>query len=940
MNINFRIRSLVTLVFTSGALFAQNPKQQIGDLALDPTVRAGKLPNGFTYYIRHNTEPKNRVIFYLANKVGSILENEDQRGLAHFMEHMSFNGTKHFPKNELIDYLQKSGVRFGADLNAYTSFDETVYQLPLPSDNPELLQGGIQIMRDWAQDAILDPGEINKERGVVLEEKRLGKGASERMRQLYFPVILNHSRYADRLPIGVDTVLNNFTPANLKSFYQDWYRPDLQALIVVGDVNVDEIEKSIKIKFSDLKNPGKQKPRTVYSVSLTGKNQFISVTDKENRATSAEILIKHPELEIKTAADHRIFIIRTLFNTMLGARYAELIKQADPPYISGGAAISNFLSGLDAYSARMTARPGALEKGVKALWRETVRARRFGFTEPELKRAKKNYMDLIEYNFKEKDKTTSTSYVNEYLQYFLKGTAAPGIAEEYRLAKIDLPAIGIKDINAFCKGYIRSTDRDILIMAPETEKIGLPVQSTVEGWLSQVEAEILKPYKDEMSKLPLLSHEPIAGKTVKQESEAILHTTTLTLSNGIKVLLKPTDFKNDQVLFNAFAPGGTSLYSDADYQSANYAATVAGVSGLGNYNASDFSKYLNGKQVGASVGIDELYQLATGGSTKNELETMLRLTYARFTEPRLDKGAFESFINRIKASLSNRANDPNTVFADTVNAVLYHGNIRRSSPSASSLEQINPDRAFEIYKERFADASNFTFVFVGSFTVNELKPLLEKYLGSLPSSHKSENYMDLGIRLPAGKIEKTVYKGTEPKATVDLIFSGTFTYTTVEKAQLDALKEVLQIRLNERLREEESSVYSPGVSENVNKSPNPRYSFTISFGCSPNNVEKLIASVLDEINKLRVLGPAQVNVDKYKAEDQRGRETDLKSNVWWMGYLVDNLQNRENLYEVNDYQTNLSKISPASLKSMADKYLNGDNLIRLVLMPEKASDVK
>jgi zinc protease len=940
MNVNFRIKLLAILVFTSCALFAQTPKKQVGDLPLDPAVRTGKLLNGFTYYIRHNEEPKNRVIFYLANKVGSILETDDQRGLAHFMEHMSFNGTKHFPHNELVDYLQKAGVRFGADLNAYTSFDETVYQLPVPSDNPNLLKGGLQIMRDWAQDATLDPVEIDKERGVVLEEKRLGKGASDRMRQVYFPIILDHARYADRLPIGIDTVLNNFKPATIKSFYQNWYRPDLQALIVVGDINVDEIEKNIKAKFSDLKNPVKEKPRTTYTVSLTGKNQFISVTDKENRATSAEILIKHPEQKLRSATDYRNLIIRSLFNDMLSARYTELTRQADPPYISGGASISNFINSLDDYSASVAAKPGELEKGLKAVWRETVRANRFGFTAPELERAKKNYLSLIEFSFKQKDKTPSGRYVNEYLQYFLKGTAAPGIAEEYRLTQSDLQVITVADINAVCAAYTKPVDRDILITAPENEKANLPNQSTLENWLAQVEAEPLQPYKDETSKLPFLSHEPVAGKIIKQESDEVLHTTTLTLSNGVKVVLKPTDFDSNQVMFNGFAPGGNSLYSDADVQSANYAAVLTANGGIGNYNAAELEKYLSGKQASVGLGISERYQLISGGSATSDIETMMQLTYARFTEPRLDKSLAAGFISRNKAGLANRANDPNSVFADTSNAVLYQGNVRRTSPSIAKLDQINPDRAFEIYKERFADASNFTFVFIGNFKVEEIKPLLEKYLGGLPSTYKGENYKDLNIHSPEGRIEKTIYKGTEAKARVNLVFSGTFDYSTAEKTQLDALKEVLQIRLTERLREDESGVYSPGVWEEASKFPQSRYNFNISFGCGPQNVEKLIASTLDEINKLKLSGPLQVNIDKYKAEDQRTRETDLKSNIWWMSYLVENLENQEDLHEVNDYDTNLSKVSQESVKTTANKYLSGKNYIRLVLLPEKETEIK
>jgi zinc protease len=911
------------------------PAKQGADLPLDPAVRTGKLPNGFTYYIRHNEEPKNRVIFYLANKAGAILETDEQRGLAHFMEHMSFNGTTHFPKNELVDYLQRSGVKFGADLNAYTNFDETVYQLPLPSDQPELLQQGLQIMRDWAHEALLDPVEINKERGVVLEEKRLRKGAAQRMRDVYFPLILNHARYADRLPIGVDTVLNYFKPATLKAFYQDWYRPNLQALIVVGDINVDEMEKNIRDKFSDLKNPVKEKTRTIYSVSLTGKNQFITVTDPENKTTSAEILIKHPEEKLRSAADYRNYIIRSLFNDMLGARYGELTRQADPPYINGGASIINFINSLDVYSANVTARPGELEKGLKALWRETVRAGRSGFTEPELERAKKGYLNLIEFSFKEKDKTASNRYVNEYLQYFLKGTAAPGIAEEYRLTQSYLPTISVKDVNAICKEYIRSVDRDILITAPEKEKADLPNQATVESWLAQVAAESLQPYKDEMSNLPLLSHEPVAGKIVKEESDGILHTTTLTLSNGVKVLLKPTDFQNDQIMFSGFAPGGSSLYNDADFPSAGYAAAVTDLAGLGNYNATELRKYLADKQAGVGVQISEHYQTVSGGAIMKDMETALQLAYADFTAPRIDKVLFDGFISRNKASLANRANDPNSVFADSANALWNQGSMRRSGPSVAKLEQINPERAFEIYKELFADASNFTFVFIGSFKVDELKPLLEKYLGGLPATHKGGHYKDLGIHPPEGRIEKVVYKGTASKATVNLVFSGAFDYSAAEKIQLDALKEVLQIRLIERLREDESGVYSPSVGETVSKDPDPRYMFTISFGCAPQNVEKLIASVLDEVNKLKISGPPQVYVDKYKAEDQRARETDLKTNIWWFDYLVTGLQNQDDLHELSSYDSDLSKVSPASLKAMANKYLSGKNFIRLILLPEK-----
>ncbi|PTT01944.1 peptidase M16, partial [Pedobacter sp. HMWF019] len=514
------------------------------NLPLDPAVRTGKLPNGFTYYIRHNTEPKNRVVMYLANKVGSILETDEQQGLAHFMEHMSFNGTKHFPKSELVSYLQKSGVRFGADLNAYTSFDETVYQLPLPTDNPEILKNGIQIMRDWAQEATLETEEINKERGVIMEEKRLGKGASERMQRQTFPLLLNHSRYASRVPIGTEQVLLNFKPETIKAYYKDWYRPNLQALIVVGDINVAEMEKTIKAKFSDLKNPVKEKPRTKYTVPLTGKNQFLAVTDKEMPSTVMQVLIKHKAQDLKTAEDYRTSLIKGLFNQILNERYTELSRQADPPFLQGGAGIQDLLGGLDMYAASVVAKPGELEKGFKAVWRESRRAQLFGFTQTELDRAKQNYLSSMEAAVKEKDKTQSESYVKEYLQYFLNQNAAPGITKENELVTRFVPGISLQEVNAVSKEYIKDINRDIIIMAPEKDKASLPDETKALSWIESVNEEKLEAFKDNVSTLPLLAGIPSGGKIVKEDKDATLGLTTLTLSNGVKVLLKKTDFKN------------------------------------------------------------------------------------------------------------------------------------------------------------------------------------------------------------------------------------------------------------------------------------------------------------------------------------------------------------------------------------------------------------
>jgi zinc protease len=925
------------LLLAVGAFTVQARAQ---NLPLDPAVRTGKLPNGFTYYIRHNEEPKNRVVFYLANKVGSVLESDDQQGLAHFMEHMSFNGTRHFPKNELVNYLQKSGVRFGADLNAYTSFDETVYQLPLPTDDPEILKNGIQIMRDWAQEATLETTEIDKERGVVLEEKRLGKGAQERMRRQYWAGLVNHSRYAYRMPIGTDEVLNHFKPEAIRRFYHDWYRPDLQALIVVGDVNVDQMEKSIKTQFSSLKNPAGERLRTKYTVPLTGENQFMAVTDPEMASTEAQVMIKLPKLPLHTADQYRKQIIRELFNQMLAERYTDLSRQADPPFVQGEAGMGGFLGGIDQYSVSVVARPGELEKGFKAVWRETERVKRFGFTLTELQRAKTAYLSRMEAVLREQHKTNSDRYVREYLAYFLKGTAAPGIRYEYDLVKKELPGISLPELNRLAREAVKATDRDILVMAPEKDKGSLPDERMMLGWIKAVGTEKLAPYKDEVSSLPLLNKEPMPGRITAETKDAGLNLTTLTLSNGVRVILKPTAFKDNEILFTAFAPGGTSLYSATDFQSASAAGEIIPPFGAGNYTAAQLDKYLSGKELNVNPYIGERDQGFGGATTPKDLETALQLLYAYYTEPRKDEKLFAGIMARSRAWLDNRASDPGSVFQDTMAAVLGAYNVRRTGPSLEKLGQISLDRAYAIYRERFADASGFTFLFTGSIDTAKIKPLLEKYLGGLPATHGHEQAKDLGIHIPAGKMEKKVYKGTENKATVRLVFSGSFEYSLANAIQLDALKESLEIRLLERLREDESGVYSPGVQAGSVKYPQGRYSLTVSFGCSPQNADKLVAATLEEIGKLKTSGPPQQNVDKYRAEERRQQELALKTNAYWQQYLAQQLQNGEAPDEVYQYPHLLDQVSTESVRAAANRYLSGENYIRLELLPETLNQSK
>jgi zinc protease len=729
-------------------------------------------------------------------------------------------------------------------------------------------------------------------------------------------------------------VLDNFKRPAIARFYHDWYRPDLQALIIVGDINVDSVERQVRTAFSDLRNPPHERPRTHYRVPLTGKNSFIAVTDKEMPATVAEVIIKHKKRPLKSAADYRNAILTELFNEMLHYRYEALTRQADPPFVQGEASISDFIDGLESYDASVVAKPGQLEKGLKAVWRETERAKRFGFTQPELERAKTAYLTGMEEAYKEKDKTNSDSYVKEYQEYFLDSVASPGITVELRLTKTELPGITLADLNSLVRDFIVDSNRDILVMAPEKDKSTLPDEAQVDGWLKEVAGEQLQPYKEEVSKQPLLSAEPAPGQIRSEQQDTALHVTTLMLSNGVRVVLKPTDFKNDEIVFNGYASGGTSLYNDADYESAANAAELVAANGAGNYDPGQLDSYLEGKQLSVHPYINDRFEGIRGRSTRTDLETALQLLYAEMTEPRKDTAISHGIIERTKSSLQNRGSDPNMVFRDTVTAILGDYNVRRTGPSIAKMDEVNIDKAFAVYKERFADASNFTFTFVGSFDLSAIKPLLEKYLGGLPSAGRHEEARDLNIHIPDGRIVKNVYKGSEPKSTVLMIFSGPFDYSPYDVVKMDALKETLEIRLLQRLREEESGVYNPAVFDNTVKYPQSRYSFILQFGCSPLNVPKLVASALEEIDKLKATGPLQVNVDKWRAEEKTVTETQVKTNGFWLNYLTDQLQNKEELNDINGYNVLLDKVTPDELKQMAGQYLNGTNYIQVVLMPE------
>jgi len=904
-------------------------------LPVDPDVIIGHLPNGLTYYIRKNSEPKNRADLYLVNKAGSVLETDDQQGLAHFTEHMAFNGTRDFPKNELVNYLQKAGVKFGADLNAFTSFDQTVYQLPLPTDSVKVFEKGFDILANWAGYLTFDPKEIDDERGVVLEEERLrGKNAQERLQNQILPVLLNNSRYSQRLPIGKEDILKTFKPETIKRFYHDWYRPDMQAVIAVGDFDPKKVEQLIKDDFSPLKDPANEKPRTKYSVPPSPGTAVKIATDKEFPRTIFEMVVRHPETKIRTTNEYLQSMRNNLFNAMLNSRLNELRQQANPPFIVGFTSYGGFLGHQDAFTSVTLAKPGELKNAVTALVAETERARKFGFTATEFERAKQDALTQMENGYKERDKTRSVNFVQEYEQNFLEGDATPGIAWEYNFYKDNINKIKLSEINELAGKYISDQNRAVIVEAPDKEKANLPNEKTLLEWISSAGKDV-KPYVDNVSNKPLLDKEPTPGKTVSVQKDSLISATTLTLSNGVKVILKPTTFKNDQILIDGYHFGGTSLASDEDFTSANMAAGVIGNSGLADFTEIQLDKMLSGKNVGISPYIRELSEGINGSSSPKDLETALQLVYLYFTQPRKDPAIWQSNVSQTKSLLANRGLDPTAVFQDTVSAIMSNHNFRRMIVTPEHLNSASLDKAFAFYKQRFADANGFTFVLVGNFDVDKIRPLLEKYLGGLPSSGGAETYKNLGIQPPAGAITKNVYKGIGDKSSVQLVFNGDYDYNDNNNLQIDALTEILNIKLIERLREKEGETYAPGVRASHTKLPNGRYSITVFFGCAPANVDKLIAATIEEINKIKQNGPEAADVQKFQAETTRAIEVDLKENSFWEDHLRSSVQNQENPDAALSWIPDLKKATVQTIKDAANKYLDEKNLIKLILLPEK-----
>jgi len=920
------------------SIFAQELK---GDapIPFDPTVKTGKLENGLTYYIKKNAKPENKVDLRLVINAGSILENDDQQGLAHFMEHMCFNGTKRFPKNKLVDYLQSIGVKFGQHLNAYTSFDETVYFLPIPSDDPEKLEKGFQILEDWAFNAVLTPEEIDKERGVVLEEYRIGLGAGKRMMGRYMPKMMHKSHYADRLPIGKKEILENFKYDKLISFYKDWYRPNLMSVIVVGDIDVAAMEKKIKDHFASYKNPKNEKPRKIYDVP-NHKETFVAVeSDKE--ASSAQVQLIYKDYDnakpVVTINDFKKSLVEGLYSTMINNRLNELANSPTPPFTYGYSYHGGtWARTKEAYQSFAMSQEDKQVSALKVLVTENERVKKFGFTQGELDRAKSEIIAGIESDYNDRDKTESRRFVGEYQSHFLEKEPAPGIEWTYNATKKLLPAIELKDVNGLIKDYIKEDNRVVILTGPEKDGLKKPTEQEVLGALKVNDAEIT-PYTDTEVASSLLRKELKPGTIVKKEKNDKIGTTTLFLSNGAKVTYKKTDFKNDEILMDAVSLGGTNLYTADELkktQFANGGLTQAGFSGL---KENDINKFMSGKVASVNPYIGNITEGLRGSATPKDLEYLFQMTVAYITDLNFDKEAFEGYKQKQSAFFKNMASQPGFYFQQELYGYLLKDNPRFFGmiPDEKAWETTDYQLAYNKYKERFANTGDFEFFFVGNIDDKKIEEYSAKYLAALPSNDKKEKAVDVGYRMLKGEHKKIVNKGTDPKSTVNIMFYGDTQYDPKEALAMQALGEVLSIKLVEELRENESGVYGISARGSMSKVPNGSYNFSINFPCGPDNAEKLTASALRELQKIIDNGPLAADVTKFKEAELLDYKKDIKENRYWLSNFNRSYVNNISPEEILKMEEKVNAITAKDIQDVAKKYLTKDKVVG-ILMPEKS----
>ncbi|MGM9759164.1 MAG: M16 family metallopeptidase [Parabacteroides sp.] len=934
-----RLISAISLLLCLLTAWPSAAQQELQPLPIDPKVRYGHLENGLTYYIRHNELPKERADFYIAQNVGSILEEENQRGLAHFLEHMAFNGSKNFPGHGMDDFIERAGMRNGENFNAYTSFDQTVYMvMNAPVNRPGVADSCLWILHDWSNCLTLSDEEIEKERGVIREEWRSGRDAQTRLWEQQLPKIMPGSRYANRLPIGDIDVIEHFKPDELRAYYRKWYRPDLQAIIVVGDIDVDQTEQQLKKIFADIPAPVNAAERKEEPVPDNAEPLVSIATDKESTRTLLYLFYKHDKLprEVQATVTGLVYnYIQSVASTMMGERFDEILQQANPPFVDAGVYDGDFFMARTkgAWTVVALAKEGEIDSTMTTLVRETERLRQHGFTASEYERARVNVLKSYESAYNERDNQKNRSYMMEYVDHFTNGGSIPGIELEYTLINQIAPAITVEQVNEYIRQILTEQNIVISLTGPEKEGLSYPTEQELLAWFQQARQLPVEPYRETVSDEPLIPVLPAPGSIVKTEQDDRFGATLFTLSNGVRVVVKPTEFKKDQILMTATSPGGTSLFGESDWIHLKVFNQAINLGGWGEFDAVSLNKRLAGKDVSCTpaVGLDD--ESLNGSAVPADLQTLFELIYLQFTAPRKDSEAFASFETRLKAQLKNQELNPMVAFSDTVTQVVYHNHPRTLRLKEADFERISYDRILEMYRERFADASDFLFTFVGNVNPDSIRPYLEQYLATLPALHRVEkaDLTTIARPLPGERISRFLHPMETPMASVLNLLSGRVDDTLESRVTMQMLKQILDLVYFEKVREEEGGTYGVQTSAGISHFPEGDALLQIYFDTEPAKRERMNAIVWAELQRIAEEGPREVDFRKTHDNLLKRHAEQLQENSYWLNTL--DVYYYRGYDGLTDYEATVRSVTPEKLRAFTRSLLSQGNRIEVVMEP-------
>ena len=926
-----RILLAAVLLLTTG--LSQAVAQQMPPIPVDQNVRIGTLPNVLTYYIRKNALPENRADFYIAQKVGSIQEEADQLGLAHFLEHMAFNGTTNFPGNGLKTYLEKIGVRFGENLNAGTGVDQTVYNISnVPVTTPGAIDSCLLILHDWSNDLSLEDQEIDKERGVINEEWRTGMSAGQRLWTRSLPQMFPGTKYATCMPIGTMEVIMNFPYQTLRDYYETWYRPDLQGIIVVGDINVDDMEAKIKTMFSAIPASTNPKERVYYPVPDNDEPIVVIEQDKEQPYVQALFYCKHPATT-RDEKSNLAYLVENyaadMITSMLNLRLEELTQTANPPFIYAATFDGDFYAAktVQAFTGVTVCQEDNIEGGISTLVTEIERARKFGFTASEYARARAEYLRNLESAYNERGNAKNEAYAQEYVNHFLDNEPIPGIENEYSFMNQIAPNIPVEAVNQMMQFLITDNNQALILFAPEKEGLKLPSKKALAELIGNINKEELTPYVDTVSDEPLMAAKPEGGKIVSEKALPMFGATEMTLSNGAKVIMKNTDFKADQILMKAVSFGGSSLFPDSEIINIS-SLDIVGIGGAGNFSATNLEKALAGKKASVKYFIENKTEGVNGSCSPQDLETMLQLTYLAFTAPRRDEDAFSSYKNREKAALQNQELNPSTTLSDSIKAAMYSNHPRAIRLKADMIDQIDYDKVLSMYMNRFEDASDFTFILVGNIDIDTDKEIIAEYLGALPSTNRKETFKDNNMRFREGIYTNEFIRQQEtPKTTNIVFYSGKCAYTERNNLMMTMIHQILDLVYTEKLREDEGGTYGAGVYGSLIKYTSPQFIFQIFFDTAPSKTAKLMEIIYAEIEKISTDGPSVENLNKVKEFLLKKHAEDLKENSYWLKTMDEYVYTGVDM--MANYDQILNSITAEDIQTFAKSLFSQKNRVQI-----------